>query len=98
MVLPQISSGENDILYIPSIHDLEDRGDVVIHGEVAKPDSYPYADNMTLEDLIIQAGGLREAASVVRVDVSRRIRNPHSTVDNDTIGRTYTFSERRFCR
>ena len=83
---------KNDILYIPSIHDLEDRGDVVIHGEVAKPDSYSYADNMTLEDLIIQAGGLREAASVVRVDVSRRIRNPHSTVDNDTIGRTYTFS------
>ena len=83
---------KNDILYIPSIHDLEDRGDVVIHGEVAKPDSYPYADNMTLEDLIIQAGGLREAASVVRVDVSRRIRNPRSTADNDTIGRTYTFS------
>ena len=83
---------KNDILYIPSIHDLEDRGDVVIHGEVAKPDSYSYADNMTLEDLIIQAGGLREAASVVRVDVSRRIRNPYSTVDNDTIGRTYTFS------
>ena len=83
---------KNDILYIPSIHDLEDRGDVVIHGEVAKPDSYPYADKMTLEDLIIQAVGLREAASVVRVDVSRRIRNPRSTADNDTIGRTYTFS------
>ena len=89
---PNIILAKNDILYIPSIHDLEDRGDVVIHGEVAKPDSYPYADNMTLEDLVIQAGGLREAASVVRVDVSRRIRNPHSTVDNDTIGRTYTFS------
>ena len=89
---PNIILAKNDILYIPSIHDLEDRGDVVIHGEVAKPDSYPYADNMTLEDLIIQAGGLREAASVVRVDVSRRIRNPHSTADNDTIGRTYTFS------
>ena len=83
---------KNDILYIPSIHDLEDRGDVVIHGEVAKPDSYPYADNMTLEDLIIQAGGLREAASVVRVDVSRRIKNPRSTVGNDTIGQIYTFS------
>ena len=89
---PNIILTKNDILYIPSIHDLEDRGDVVIHGEVAKPDSYPYADNMTLEDLIIQAGGLREAASVVRVDVSRRIRNPYSTADNDTIGRTYTFS------
>ena len=53
---------------------------------------YPYADNMTLEDLIIQAGGLREAASVVRVDVSRRIKNPYSTVDNDTIGQMYTFA------
>ena len=56
---------KNDILYIPSIHDLEDRGNVVIHGEVAKPDSYPYADNMTLEDLIIQAGGLREVPSMI---------------------------------
>ena len=42
--------------------------------------------------MIIQAGGLREAASVVRVDVSRRIKNPRSTVDNDTIGQIYTFS------
>ncbi|WP_294629417.1 SLBB domain-containing protein [uncultured Bacteroides sp.] len=89
---PNVILMKNDILYIPSIHDLEDRGNVIIHGEVAKPDSYPYADNMTLEDLIIQAGGLREAASVVRVDVSRRIRNPRSTMDNDTIGQTYTFS------
>ena len=89
---PNIILMKNDILYIPSIHDLEDKGDVVIHGEVAKPDSYPYADNMTLEDLIIQAGGLREAASVVRVDVSRRIKNPRSTVDSDTIGQIYTFS------
>ena len=35
---------------------------------------------------------LREAASVVRVDVSRRIKNPRSTVDNDTIYQIYTFS------
>lgn len=89
---PNISLMKNDILYIPSIHDLEDRGDVVIQGEVAKPASYPYADNMTLEDLIIQAGGLREAASVVRVDVSRRIKNPYSDVSTDTIGRNYTFA------
>ena len=89
---PNLALMKNDILYIPSIHDLEDRGNVTVHGEVAQPDSYPYADNMTLEDLIIQAGGLREAASVVRVDVSRRIKNPRSTVDNDTIGHIYTFS------
>lgn len=89
---PNLALMKNDILYIPSIHDLEDRGNVTVHGEVAHPDSYPYADNMTLEDLIIQAGGLREAASTVRIDVSRRIKNPRSTADNDTIGQMYSFS------
>ena len=89
---PNIALQKNDILYIPSIHDLSDRGNITVHGEVAKPDSYPYADNMTLEDLIIQAGGLREAASTVRVDVTRRIKNPRSTADNDTIGQMFSFS------
>ena len=89
---PNLALMKNDILYIPSIHDLEDRGNVTVHGEVAHPDSYLYADNMTLEDLIIQAGGLKEAASTVRIDVSRRIKNPRSTADNDTIGQMYTFS------
>ena len=89
---PNIALRKNDILYIPSIHDLSDRGDITVHGEVARPDSYPYADNMTLEDLIIQAGGLREAASTVRVDVTRRVRNPRSTADSDTIGRMFTFA------
>ncbi|MFT0579110.1 SLBB domain-containing protein [Bacteroides thetaiotaomicron] len=89
---PNLALMKNDILYIPSIHDLEDRGNVTVHGEVAQPDSYPYADNMTLEDLIIQAGGLKEAASTVRIDVSRRIKNPRSIADNDTIGQMYTFS------
>ena len=89
---PNIALQKNDILYIPSIHDLSDRGNITVHGEVAKPDSYPYADNMTLEDLIIQAGGLREAASTVRVDVTRRIKNPRSTADNDTIGQMFSFA------
>lgn len=47
---------------------------------------------MTLEDLVIQSGGLREAASVARVDVSRRIKNPYGVADSDTIGEIYTFS------
>lgn len=89
---PNIALMKNDILYVPSIHDLEDRGNVTVRGEITKPGSYPYADNLTIEDLIIQAGGLREAASTVRVDVARRIKNPRSTVDNDTIGQMYSFS------
>ena len=89
---PDIPLQKNDILYIPSIHDLEDRGDVAIFGEVAKPDSYSYSDNMTLEDLIIRAGGLRESASTVRVDVSRRIKDPKSTVSTDSISQMFTFA------
>lgn len=89
---PDIPLQKNDILYIPSIHDLEDRGDVTIFGEVAKPDSYSYSDNMTLEDLIIRAGGLRESASTVRVDVSRRIKDSKSTASTDSIGQMFTFA------
>ena len=90
--IPDIPLRRNDILYIPSIHDLSDLGSVSITGEVAKPDTYPYADHMTLEDLIIQAGGLREAASTVRVDVSRRIKDPKSMNTTDSIGQMFSFA------
>ena len=90
--IPDIPLRKNDILYIPSIHDLSDLGSVSITGEVAKPDTYPYADHMTLEDLIIQAGGLREAASTVRVDVSRRIKDPKSMNTTDSIGQMFSFA------
>ena len=89
---PDIPLQKNDILNIPSIHDLEDRGDVMIYGEVARPDSYSFSDNMTLEDLIIRAGGLLEAASTVRVDVSRRIKDSKGTEAVSTIGQMYSFS------
>lgn len=88
---PDIPLQKNDVLYIPSIHDLEDLGNVQIYGEVAHPGDYPYADNMTLEDLVITAGGLRESASVVRVDVARRVKDPKSTESSATIGQTFSF-------
>lgn len=89
---PDIILKKNDILYIPSIHDLEDRGDLNISGEVTNPGAYTYADNMTLEDLIIQAGGLREAASTMRVDVARRIKNSKSIIETDTVGQMFCFA------
>ena len=88
---PDIPLQKNDVLYIPSIHDLEDLGNVQIFGEVAHPGDYPYADNMTLEDLVITAGGLRESASVVRVDVARRVTDPKSTESPATIGQNFSF-------
>ena len=89
---PDISLQRNDVLYIPSIHDLQELGNIEVFGEVARPGKYIYADNMTLEDLIIQAGGLLESASTVKVDVSRRIKNNKSTESVSTIGQMFSFA------
>lgn len=89
---PDIALKRNDELYIPSIHDLQDIGTLTIFGEVARPGSFPYAENTTLEDIIIQAGGLKESASTVRVDVSRRIKDSKGTESPEQIGELFTFS------
>ncbi|MBQ8601560.1 MAG: SLBB domain-containing protein [Bacteroides sp.] len=90
--IPDIALQRNDILYIPSIHDLQDIGIISVYGEVARPGSFPYAENTTIEDIIIQAGGLKESASTVRIDISRRIKNSKGTTTTDIIGEMFTFS------
>jgi len=89
---PDIALQRNDVLYIPSIHDLQDIGTISIFGEVARPDDFPFTENTTLEDIIIQAGGLKESASTIRVDVSRRIKDSKGTTASNEIGELYTFS------
>ena len=89
---PDIALQRNDVLYIPSIHDLQDIGTISVFGEVARPGDFPFSENTTLEDIIIQAGGLKESASMVRVDVSRRIKDSKGTKAIDKIGEMYTFS------
>lgn len=89
---PDIALQRNDELYIPSIHDLQDIGTISIFGEVARPGEFPFAENATLEDMIIQAGGLKESASTVRVDVSRRIKNSKGTETPNEIGKMFHFA------
>ena len=89
---PDIALQRNDELYIPSIHDLQDIGTISIFGEVARPGEFPFAENATLEDMIIQAGGLKESASTVRVDVSRRIKNSKGTETPNEIGEMFHFA------
>ena len=86
-----ITLRKNDILYISSIHDLKDLGFIQVHGEVAKPGQFIYADNTTLEDIIMQAGGLLESASTVKVDISRRVKNPESMIETDTLSLNFSF-------
>lgn len=82
---------KNDILFIPSIHDLQEEATVTIHGQIGAPGTYLFSENMTIEDLVLQAGGLLEAASTTKIDVSRRIKNPKSHDDNNIVGQTFTF-------
>lgn len=81
-----------DVLMIPSITDIQEEQVVSIHGEVAFPGTYVYAANTTLEDLILQAGGLKEAASTARVDIARRIKRSGATTSNNETAETFTFS------
>ncbi|MDE6374611.1 MAG: SLBB domain-containing protein, partial [Alistipes sp.] len=91
---PDVALQRNDVLVVPSRHELTELGDFTITGQVAKPGTYPYVEEMTLEDLILQAGGLLDGASVVRVEVARRLKDPESTADSNELGEVFTFSLR----
>lgn len=80
-----------DVLFIPTQEELRKERNFTITGEVMTPGTYEYADNTTIEDLIVQAGGLRDGASLARVDVSRRINDPYSKIKTQKIAETYTF-------
>lgn len=89
---PDITLKRNDMLVISSVNELEERGDVYICGQVARPGAYPYAANSTVEDLIFQAGGLLEGASTARVDISRRIVDPSATEATNQLAQEFTVS------
>lgn len=90
-IVADIPLQKNDVLYIPSIHDLKEEQTLTIHGEVAFPGTYAYSDNMSIEDIIIQAGGLLETASAVKIEIARRVKDPKSTSFSTIIGQTYSF-------
>src|SRR3712207_9290012 len=62
---------ENDILFIPTRSDMMQEKTITIHGEVHFPGVYRYADDETIEDIVLQAGGLKETASTIKVDVAQ---------------------------
>lgn len=89
---PDISLQNEDVLFIPTKSEMQNDRTLTIHGEVMYPGEYHYADNETLEDFILQAGGLKETASTVKVDVSRRIYAPKALNTDSIIAKTYSFA------
>lgn len=81
-----------DVLFIPSLKDAHEEKTMTIQGEVLYPGIYQYAEHTTLEDFVLQAGGLKDAASVVKVDVARRIRQNNALESGNEIAQTFSFA------
>ena len=90
-IVPDVPLRNEDVIYIASRQERNEKKTVTINGEVAYPGVYRYAENETIEDLIIQAGGPTEAASLAKVDVARRVTNPNSTEAGDQIAQNFSF-------
>lgn len=90
--IPDVALKNEDVLFIPSLREGQEERTLTIDGEVYYPGIYDYAENTTLEDLVLQAGGLKDAASVVKVDVSRRVRDNAALEASNEIATSYSFS------
>ena len=90
--VPDVELINEDVIYVGSREEEKEDQTITIHGEVNYPGVYKYASNETVEDLVLQAGGLTNAASLAKVDVSRRIIEPNATEAGDTLAFTYSFS------
>lgn len=89
---PDIPLQNEDVLFVPSKTDQQTERTITIHGEVMYPGEYRYADNETLEDFVLQAGGLKESASTVKVDVSRRIIDSKAIESNGITAENFSFA------
>ena len=80
-----------DVIFIPTLAAHQNLRTLTIDGEVIFPGTYEYADNMTIEDFILLAGGLTDAASTLKGDVSRRIYDPNASEAGMEIAKTFSF-------
>ena len=90
--VPDIELKNEDVIFVGSREEEKEDQTITIHGEVNYPGIYKFASNETVEDLVLQAGGLTNAASLAKVDVSRRIIEPNATEAGDTLAFTYSFA------
>ena len=80
-----------DVLFVMTQEDLRQERTFTISGQVMSPGTYQYADNTTIEDLIVMAGGLRDQASLMRVEVSRVLRDPYAVKKTDQYAKKFHF-------
>lgn len=89
--VPDFPLQNEDVVFIPTEKELRMERTFTISGAVMSPGPYEYADNTTIEDLVVMAGGLRDEASLMRVEVSRVIRDPMATEKSDQYAEKFYF-------
>lgn len=90
--VPDIPLQSNDVFFVPTRSNAMRKSTVAIQGEITYPGVYMYADNLTIEDLILQAGGLKESASTSKVTVSRRMSDPTAVVSDSITAQNFSFA------
>ncbi len=75
---PDVPLQREDSISISSIFDIKEEYTIRVEGEVRTPGTLKFAEGMSLEDVIIQAGGLKESATPQRIEVSRRVKNSNA--------------------
>lgn len=86
-----IPLANEDVLFIPTQSELISNRYVQINGEVQSPGQYQWAANMSIEDLVMKAGGLTDAASMAKVTVSRRLVDPKATKATSELAKSFSF-------
>ncbi len=79
----------DDSVYIASVLTMKEKDSVYISGQVISPNSYPFAEGMTLKDLILLANGFNHKANIAEVDVYRQITNIKTLNENVIKAKTF---------
>ena len=90
---PDMELKPEDQLYIPSFFDLREPYTIKVSGAVNYIDTVlPYRNNLTVEDAIMMAGGLKESAATVNVEVARRIKDTKTYENTNRTAEVFNFA------
>lgn len=92
-VSPDVELKPEDQLYIPSLFDLREPYTIKVSGAVNFTDTVlPYRKNLTVEDAIMMAGGLKESAATVNIEVARRIKDTKAEQNSNQTAEVFNFT------
>lgn len=76
--IADIELKRQDQVVIKSVVEIRQERSIEIIGAINNPGSFPFADNMSVRDLILLAGGFTDGATTKRIEIARRLYNDES--------------------